>query len=60
MAAAESLTITRRIDERMEGVDERLEGVDDRVRAVDHNVIEGELYRVSVSPNQFSVFPVRC
>ncbi|KAN0129857.1 hypothetical protein V8E53_012329 [Lactarius tabidus] len=41
MAAAESLTITRRIDERMEGVDERLEGVDDRVRAVDHNVIEG-------------------
>jgi hypothetical protein len=46
MAAAESLTITR--------------GIDDRVRAVDHNVIEGELYRVSLSPNLSSVFPVRC
>jgi hypothetical protein len=42
MAATESLTITR--------------GIDDRVRAVDHNVIEGELYRVSLSPNLSSVF----
>jgi hypothetical protein len=51
MAAAESLTITR-------GIAERLEGVDDRVRVVDHNVIEGEFYRVSMSPNMSSIFPV--
>jgi hypothetical protein len=49
MAAAESLTIAR-------GVDERLEGIDGRVKGVGHKVdtvIEGELDRMSLPPNLF-------
>ena len=53
MAAAESLTVAHKIDE-------RLEIVDDTVRVVDHkvgSVIEGELYHVSPPPNLFSALP---
>jgi hypothetical protein len=38
MAAAEALTISRRIDDRVKVVDERLEGVDERVQGVDVKV----------------------
>jgi hypothetical protein len=92
MAAAEVLTITRGIDDKVNDVDERLEGVDERVQNidvkvesidgkvqgvddnvlgvdskvqdVDHkvgSVIEGDLYRISWSPNLSStLYPVRC
>ena len=38
MAAAESLTITRGIDERIQGVDMKVEGIDDRVLSVETKV----------------------
>jgi hypothetical protein len=38
MAAAETLTITSRIDDTVKEVDERLEGVDERVQSVDVKV----------------------
>ena len=38
MAAAEALTISRGIDDRVKDVDERLEGVDERVQRVDVKV----------------------
>ena len=38
MAAAEALTISRGIDDRVKNVDERLEGVDERVQRVDVKV----------------------
>ena len=38
MAAAESLTITRGIDDTVKDVDERLEGVDERIQGVDIKV----------------------
>jgi archaellum component FlaC len=38
MAAAEALTITRGIDDKVNVVDERLEGVDERVQSVDVKV----------------------
>ena len=38
MAAAESLTITRGIDEKVKVVDEKLEGVDERVQSIDVKV----------------------
>ena len=38
MAAAEALTITRGIDEKVKVVDERLSGVDERVHSVDMKV----------------------
>ena len=38
MAAAEALTISRGIDDRVKGVDKRLEGVDERVQRVDVKV----------------------
>ncbi len=54
MAAAEALTITRGIDdkvkdvdERVQGVDMKVEGVDGKVQDVNHkvgSVIQGELY----------------
>jgi hypothetical protein len=50
MAAVESLTIARGIDERLEGVDGRVKGVDHKVGTV----IEGELYCISPPPNLFS------
>jgi hypothetical protein len=39
MAAAEALTITRGIDDKLNVVDERLEGVDERVQSVDERVL---------------------
>ena len=51
MAAAESLTITRKIDDRLEIVDDTVRGVDHKVGSV----IEGEsVYRISPPPNLFS------
>jgi hypothetical protein len=38
MAAAESLTITRGIDDKVKDVDDRLEGVDERVQSVNIKV----------------------
>ena len=49
MAATESLTIAR--------------GIDDKVKDVDHKVglvINGELYRISPAPNRSSTLPDRC
>ena len=60
MAAAESLMITRGIDDKVNDVGERLEGVDDRVRGVDRkvgSVIEGELDRIIPPSNLFSALP---
>jgi hypothetical protein len=56
MAAAESLTITR-------GIDTRLEGVDDTVRRVDRDVgsvKDGELFRFRPSPIGTQPCLVRC
>ena len=62
MAAAEALTITRGIDEKVKDVGDMLEGVDGRVQSVDDKVgavIEGKLYRISRPPNQTSApFPL--
>jgi archaellum component FlaC len=38
MATAESLTVTRGIDDKVKDIDERLEGVDERVQGVDVKV----------------------
>jgi archaellum component FlaC len=48
MAAAESLTITRGIDDNVKDVDERLEGVEERVQSVDMKVegIDDKVLRV--------------
>jgi archaellum component FlaC len=48
MAAAETLTITRGIDDKVNVVDERLEGVDERVQSVDVKVegIDGKVQGV--------------
>jgi ACT domain-containing protein len=48
MAAAETLTITRGIDNTVKDVDERLEGVDERVQSVDVKVegIDGKVLSV--------------
>ena len=48
MAAAEALTISRGIDDRVKDVDERLEGVDERVQRVDVKVegIDGKVQGV--------------
>jgi hypothetical protein len=69
MAAAEALTITRGIDDKVTDVDERLEGVAVKVDSIDNKVlgvddkvgavIEGKLYRISKPPNQSSApFPL--
>ena len=48
MAAAETLAITRGIDDKVNSVDERLEGVDERVQSVDMKVegIDGKVLSV--------------
>jgi hypothetical protein len=57
MAAAESLTITRRIDDTVKDVDEKLEVVDVGVK----DVINGELlFRLIPPPNRSSAQPTRC
>ena len=57
MAAAESLTITRKIDDRLEIVDDTVRGVDHKVGSV----IEGEsVYRISPPPNFSQLCVARC
>jgi hypothetical protein len=69
MAAAEALTITRGIDDKVKDVDGRVQNVDVKVNGIDTkvlgidnkvgSVIEGELYRISRPPNQSSApFPL--
>ena len=71
MAAAESLTISRgiddkvkEVDERVQGVDIKVEGIDNQVRTIDHkvgSVIQGDLYlhcRLQNLPS--ALYSVRC
>ena len=72
MAAAETMTVTRDIDDtvkdvdkRLEGVDSNVQGVNERVKGVDGrvgSVIQGPLYfPLGLAPNLSSPFtPVRC
>jgi hypothetical protein len=63
MAAAESLMISRRIDDTVKDVDEKLEVVNCGVKDVDHKVgvvIDSELFRIIPPPNRSSAPPARC
>ena len=56
MAAAETLAISR-------GIDDRVKDVDGGVKDVDHKVgliIHGELNSISPAPNRSSTLPDRC
>jgi hypothetical protein len=53
MAAAETLTITRDIDDSVKGVDQKVQRVDMKVEGVDHkigSVIKGKLERLRLEP----------
>ena len=63
MAATESLTIARGIDDKVKVVDQRLESVDDGMKVVDHKVgliIDGELYRIRPIRICSQPLPGRC
>ena len=66
MAAAETMTVTRDIDDTVKDIDKRVKDTDDRVKGVDGrvgSVIQGRLSFpvLALAPNLSSPFtPVRC
>ena len=66
MAAAETMTVTRDIDDTVKEIDKRVKDADERVKGVDGrvgSVIQGRLFfpPLALAPNlSLSFTPVRC